>query len=236
MRCPGQDMRSWKEDAAFEVPCPKCGHEVEIFRDEVRGRCSKCDHRFDSPKMDLGCAEWCSYAKECLGFAPPKKGGGDFGEGAIAGKLIQAIQERFRDEPARITRALVIFQHAKELAKGEQGDARIVLAASLSLALLGHSSDNSAAEEKGTVDVPRILKHIGLDEGAIARVCEILDSRQSNETLDSVEFRILCDSEKLTDMGSRNFDSTTLDDVLKNGLQTETGQQRAQNLFGPPKS
>ena len=25
MRCPGQDMRYWKGDAAFEVACPKCG-------------------------------------------------------------------------------------------------------------------------------------------------------------------------------------------------------------------
>ena len=61
-------MRYWTGDAAFEVPCPKCGTTVEIFKDESSGRCPKCRHRFKNPRTDFRCAEWCEHAAECLGF------------------------------------------------------------------------------------------------------------------------------------------------------------------------
>jgi len=66
MRSPGQDMRFWKPGDIFETRCPKCGGEVEFFKDEVRRKCG-CGHEIVNPKMDLGCAIWCQYAEQCLG-------------------------------------------------------------------------------------------------------------------------------------------------------------------------
>jgi len=34
MKCPGQDSQYWKPGAVFEVKCPKCGTEVEFFKDD----------------------------------------------------------------------------------------------------------------------------------------------------------------------------------------------------------
>jgi len=69
MRCPGQDMRFWKSEDIFEIPCPRCGGRVEFFKDEVRRRC-RCGHEIVNPKVDFGCASWCPYAEQCIGTVP----------------------------------------------------------------------------------------------------------------------------------------------------------------------
>lgn len=71
-RCPGQDQRFWKSGDIFEVKCPTCGGAVEFFKDEPKLKCSKCGQMVINPKIDLGCAEWCRYAKQCLGSSAVK--------------------------------------------------------------------------------------------------------------------------------------------------------------------
>ena len=66
IRCPGQDQRFWKLDDIFEVKCPACGGAVEFFKDEPKLKCRKCGQMVINPKIDLGCTEWCQYAKQCL--------------------------------------------------------------------------------------------------------------------------------------------------------------------------
>lgn len=75
MKCPGQDPQYWDRDAIYECPCPSCGAAVEFFKDDARRRCPHCGLRFANPQLDLGCAEWCPYAEQCLG-----------GSGALAAK------------------------------------------------------------------------------------------------------------------------------------------------------
>ena len=65
--CPGQDKRFWKPEDVYEVPCPNCKNKVEFWKDDLFRRCRKCGHRFRNPKLNLGCAEWCKFANECLG-------------------------------------------------------------------------------------------------------------------------------------------------------------------------
>ena len=65
MKCPGQDTRNWKPGDIFEVECPNCGATVEFFKDEVVRKC-KCGVRIKNPRLDIGCAEWCQYADQCL--------------------------------------------------------------------------------------------------------------------------------------------------------------------------
>lgn len=66
-RCPGQDMRYWTPDAIHEMRCPHCGAEIEIWKDEPVRVCRACRKRVRNPYLDMGCAEWCHYAEECLG-------------------------------------------------------------------------------------------------------------------------------------------------------------------------
>ncbi len=66
-RCPGQDIRYWKPEDIYEDKCPGCGNTLEFWKTDVRVRCEKCRRIVSNPRFDMGCAEWCSYAEQCLG-------------------------------------------------------------------------------------------------------------------------------------------------------------------------
>ena len=124
MKCPGQERRYWIGEPTFEMPCPKCGTMVELFRDEGSGRCRNCGHRFPNPKAAFGCAKWCPQAKECVGLAPPKVVPDGTADRSLAARLIQAVEKELADDPPRLAHALLVFQHAKQLLEREGGDPR----------------------------------------------------------------------------------------------------------------
>ncbi len=66
-KCPGQDMRYWTSDDVYEEKCPKCGEMIEFFKTDIRLRCPNCKNRVANPRFNMGCAEWCAYAEQCLG-------------------------------------------------------------------------------------------------------------------------------------------------------------------------
>ena len=71
-RCPGQDMRFWKPEDIFTVPCPHCRAEIEFWKDEPVRLCAACRKEVRNPKVDQGCAEWCKHGPECLEPAAEK--------------------------------------------------------------------------------------------------------------------------------------------------------------------
>ncbi len=66
-KCPGQDMRYWTADDVHEDSCPQCGEMIEFFKTDIRLRCPSCKARVANPRFDMGCAQWCAYAEQCLG-------------------------------------------------------------------------------------------------------------------------------------------------------------------------
>ena len=246
MKCPGQDTRYWGDDAAFEVPCPKCGRSVEIFKDESSAKCTGCEHRFRNPKVDLKCAEWCAYAKECLGFAVSTVKSANLGEGALASRLIQAVKQEFAGDQSRITRALMAFQHAKELASAEAADPRVVMAAVLLLEIGRPNSDqeeNSGEREEGVeADLARpkrILDEVGVKEPTAGQICQTIqacmasEKGRQGEELHTIESRVVCDSYALTDLSSRRTAAKVadIDEFVENRLTTDAAGRRARDLF-----
>ncbi len=69
IRCPGQDSRYLKPEDVRDHPCPGCGAPVEFFKTDRSRKCPACGVRFRNPGIDLGCAKWCRYAKECIDYA-----------------------------------------------------------------------------------------------------------------------------------------------------------------------
>lgn len=127
IKCPGQDTRHWRPDDIFTLECPKCGTEIEFFKDDTRRRCAWCGHLFYNPKIELGCAEWCQYADKCVP------------ELVQAKQAMQTFKDRLRervldlaagdpDFAARLDRGLAL---ATDLLKAEGGDPKVVFAAIL---------------------------------------------------------------------------------------------------------
>ena len=235
MRCPGQDTRYWQGDAAFEVPCPKCGRSVELFKDESSARCTQCGHRFSNPRLDLQCAKWCAHAKECLGFLPDGPETTNLGEGALAGRLIRAVKEAFPDDQTRITRALVVFGHAKELASREGGDPRVILAA----ALLRDVGPSPQDPDSAPVQSPRhILQEIGLPEDVIEQACQTITQLRAGTQLrsgrpsDTIAWKVAHDAYRLADMASEDCsDAEQVENIIAKELMTEAARQRARRFF-----
>jgi hypothetical protein len=126
MKCPGQDTRFWKPDDIFVAECPKCGAEIEFFKDDARRRCAWCGHMFYNPKIALGCAEWCQYAEKCVPDLMKEK------------KAAQTFKERLADLVHALLQDSEAWEHteagmhyALDLLKSEGGDPRVVLAAVL---------------------------------------------------------------------------------------------------------
>lgn len=113
-----------------------------------------------NPRVSFDCAKWCTYAEECLGFAPERDPSPvNPGEGALASRLIRAMKEECPSDQTRVALALSTFQYARELLSVEGGDPRIVLAAALLLETISDSSADGGCQ----VEAKRILEEIELD-------------------------------------------------------------------------
>ena len=62
-KCPGQDFGNLMISLH---KCPNCGAEVEIFSDEIKGKCQKCGENVYREKIH-SCIDWCASARQCLG-------------------------------------------------------------------------------------------------------------------------------------------------------------------------
>ena len=66
MKCPGLDMRYWKEGDIFEIPCPKCKNKIEFFKDDNFRKCSKCKREVFNPIIKTDCLQYCEFAETCM--------------------------------------------------------------------------------------------------------------------------------------------------------------------------
>ena len=71
-KCPGQDLSRKKlEEVVCNLPCPKCGADVEFFFDDKIRICPQCSNKVAKSDIqllkDFGCADWCEAAEKCIG-------------------------------------------------------------------------------------------------------------------------------------------------------------------------
>jgi endogenous inhibitor of DNA gyrase (YacG/DUF329 family) len=71
-KCPGQDLSRKKiEEVVCNLPCPKCGADVEFFFDDKIRTCPDCGIKVAKSDIqlikDFGCADWCEAAEKCIG-------------------------------------------------------------------------------------------------------------------------------------------------------------------------
>jgi len=134
MMCPGQDTAFWRPGDIYEVPCSHCGHELEFFKDDVSRRCLGCGARVQNPKLNLGCAQWCEHAKQCLGYDPKEVMLSEGEDTSLVDKLIAGLKDQLAGDRQGVSRGLAVLEQAKEVLKrrGPQDlDPKVVLAAAL---------------------------------------------------------------------------------------------------------
>lgn len=101
-KCPGQDTRYWTAEDIHEQPCPHCGEMIEFWKTDIRVRCPGCKQKAVNPRFNLGCAEWCAYAEQCLGAA-------------AGGKVPRPLRQVLDSELSRLAHGLPLqIKAAKE--------------------------------------------------------------------------------------------------------------------------
>jgi len=200
VRCPGQDQRFWKPEDIFEVECASCGKAVEFFKDEPQLKCRHCGHTVINPKIDLGCAEWCQHAQQCLGVTVKNLT-------IVRQKLINEMKTVFGRDEKRIGHALAVLDYAEQIQAAEGGDPLVVKAAAILHDIGIHEAERKYGapagkyqEIEGPPVAEAILKKHDIPPEIIEHVCAIIANHHSAKGIDTTEFRILWDADRLVNM------------------------------------
>ena len=171
-------MRNWKPEDIFDVQCPFCGLEIEFWKDEPVRLCRGCGNELRNPRINLGCAQWCKSAKECLGQIPE--------EHIAAAPIIDALRAqlmlKFGAQSETLRRAEAIHALADTLIAVAGGDPCVIKAGAL-LAVVDDPMLREAMIERIGIDAPR---------SQLLQAC--LEALMAGTEVDAVEFRALADA------------------------------------------
>jgi putative nucleotidyltransferase with HDIG domain len=245
MKCPGQDTRYWKPGAIFEANCPKCGHEVEFFKDDTTRRCKNCGHRFANPEMDFGCASYCQYAEQCLGNLPPELLAEK--DDLLKDRVAIEMKHYFWKDFKRIGHTADVARYAEQIAKKEKGDPAVVLCAAYLHDIGSHEAErkyNSAQaqyhEKEGPGIAREILTKVGANEGLIDEVCDIIGHHHHPRDKETLNFKIVYDADLIVNLQehykNKEIEREKLSETIEKTFLTSTGKQLArETLLGVEK-
>jgi len=238
VKCPGQDQRYWKPEDINEVNCPECGSSIEFWKDEPRRKCSKCSKIVWNPRIDLGCAEWCQYADQCVGELLENK------EAAVlCDKLVAEMKGLFGKDQKRIEHALTVLKYAEQIQQMEKGNLLVVKAAAI-LHDIGiqraETVHNSAAGKYQEIEGPpiarEIMKKLEMPEEIMEQVCNIIANHHSardKKTAGTIEFQIIWDADWLVNLPEVYPDCGPEEtkQIIEKIFKTTVGRQLAGKVF-----
>jgi len=186
MKCPGQDTQYWTAAAIFEAACPQCGVTVEFFKDDTTRKCGQCGHRFVNPRMDFGCAAYCSFAEQCLGDLPPELVAQK--EDLLKDRVAIAVKRHLKSDFKRIGRAVRRARHAEEIGKVEPVSLALVLMA----AYLWDFDERGAGGD--TPEARAILEQLKAPQPMVDQVCGLLAKQQECRDQCPGELQVVTDA------------------------------------------
>ena len=228
MKCPGQDTQFWDANAIFEAPCPKCGGQVEFFKDDTTRKCGRCGYRFVNPKMDFGCAAYCNFAEQCLGDLPPELVAQK--EDLLKDRVAIAVKRHYKTDFRRIGRAARRARHAEQNCRGEQGNPAAVLIAAY---LWDLADKEQAGGELSTARM--LLADLKAPEPLIDKVIGMITRQKSTNGSGRNDHQVASDAAAIVtledqlkkDGGMRS----SLEQRIEDEVKTPTGKQYARELF-----
>jgi putative nucleotidyltransferase with HDIG domain len=233
-RCPGQDQRFWKPEDIFEVNCPGCNNAVEFFKDEPKIKCRNCGRIVVNPKIDLGCAQWCQYAEQCLAISVKNEAN------ILQDKLIEEMKNIFGSDKKRIKHALAVLDYSEQILSAEGGDPLVVKAAAILHDIGIHAAERkygSSAGKLQEIEGPAITREIlskyKLDETIIEHICKIIANHHSANNIDTREFKIIWDADHLVNIPEEfpEADKENLQKLVDKIFKTTRGRQLAVEIF-----
>ena len=241
MKCPGQDMQYWKPGAIYEVKCPKCGKEVEFFKDDPTRKCPHCDHRFLNPSLDFGCASYCQYADQCIGNLPPELLAQK--EDLFKNRVAIEMKKYFGRDFKRIGHASKVARYAERIAREEGANLAVVLASAylhdIGIKEAERKHQSTAAkyqEEEGPPIAREILTKLGAKEELIDEVCDIVGHHHHPRDEETVNFMALYDADMLVNLEEKQEEeekkpSEALERVIEKAFLTESGKNLARQVL-----
>ncbi len=240
MKCPGQDSRYWKPGAIFEAKCPKCGHEVEFFKDDPTRRCKKCGHRFLNPDMDFGCASYCQYAEQCIGDLPPELIAEK--ENLLKDRVAIEMKRYFKQDFKRIGHATRVARYAEKIGIEEQGNLAVILTAAylhdIGIKEAERKHESTAAryqEEEGPPVAREIMDKLGAREDLIEEVCDIVGHHHHPGPEESINFKSVYDADMIANLEDNHkegrLEPEKLASIIKQSFLTESGRILAQRVL-----
>lgn len=185
-RCPGQDMRYWKPQDIFDVPCFACGASIEFWKDEPFRLCKACGKENRNPRIDLGCAKWCKYADECLG----KNAAQPVAPVAPLIDRLELLLEGYlsgdSDAPRRLRRML---ERGQQFTQARNVDPCVIQAGAM---LLG-AVHKMPPDQIPWAESDAMLQRAGLKSDVAGRVCGLVRSVLSIQDDATEEYRVLSD-------------------------------------------
>jgi hypothetical protein len=240
MKCPGQDTQYWQPGAIFEVDCPKCGKQVEFFKDDTSRKCGHCGHRFVNPNMDFGCAAYCQFAEQCIGNLPPELLAQK--DDLLKDRVAIEMKRYFKADFRRIGHATRVARYAERIGKSEKGNMAVILSAAYlhDIGVLEaekkHGSTEAADHEKeGPAVAASILNKLDAKDELIAEVCEIISHHHQPGADESINFKVVYDADLLENLDEKHkenpMDRNKLVDLIDNSFLTSSGRETAREVL-----
>jgi len=240
MKCPGQDSRYWKENAIYEVECPKCSHKVEFFKDDTARKCGNCGHRFINPNMDFGCASYCEFADQCLGTLPPELLAQK--DDLLKDRVAIEMKRYFRTDFERIGHATRVARYAERIGKAEKGNLAVILSCAYLHDIGIPESERKYGdaslkhhEKEGPPAARSIMEKLGAKEPLIDEVCDIIGRHHHPGPKESINYKVLHDADRIASLEEKQkggaIDSDSLFKIIESAFLTAAGRNEARKVL-----
>lgn len=178
-KCPGQDLRYWKPEDIFEENCPHCGNILEFWKTDIGVRCDQCRRFVANPCFDLGCANWCSYAQQCLGDVAKGFGRPD----SVMDKIKEAMIDILGDAVLQEYQEALVM--AEELST-KRGAELMVIAMAFCLHVIDETFERQKSQEMAAL----LYQQIGPPDMAVKEADQVLKELKNGQ-VKSLNARIL---------------------------------------------
>ncbi len=179
-KCPGQDMRYWTADDVHEEKCPQCGEMIEFFKTDIRLRCRSCKTRVANPRFNMGCAQWCAYAEQCIG--PGARG---LQAKSLRMILEDELERLAKELPEKVKAVKETIKKAEKSCENEQIDLLPVIAAIVILFLRKENLISDADEYLAQLD-----REQELPQKAVKQTRAILGSILEERPADGIDSEV----------------------------------------------